>query len=186
MAHVVEVDQSGKFEDTRQNTVLAFANGITWSMLIPKAEKRVCLAALREQGVSESPAVIARLFATALFFLLQEHLSQIYRAVIDIEYTGNEAQIKEHLLNLLHRAGKKAEAHQIHFWRIGKQSPAHEAAILTLQGNRKPNRVLSSEEVLREFRTKKSGTPENGGNRSSQTDWIPDGSYDTQFRMIIA
>ena len=29
MAHVVEVDQSGKFEDTRQNTVLAFANGIT-------------------------------------------------------------------------------------------------------------------------------------------------------------
>lgn len=80
-----------------------------------KSEKRLCLAALVEQGVAESPALIAQLFATALFFLLQQHISQIYRAVIDIEYTGNEPQIKEHLLNLFHRAGYTVEAQQIHF-----------------------------------------------------------------------
>ncbi len=170
MKHVVEVDQSGKFEDTRQDTVLAFANGITWSILIPKVEKRVCITTLRHRGIRENPALIAQLFATALFFLLQRHVSQLYRAVVDIEYTGNELRIKEHTLNLFQRAGQRMEAQQIHFWHIGKHSPAHEAAIQTLLGKQKPDRIVTAEEILKEFSTKKSGTPRNGGNRSSQPD----------------
>ena len=72
--------------------------------------------------------------------------------VIDIEYFGKEAQIKEHLINLLRRAGCVVHADQIQFQRIGKRSPAHVLALETLRGHSKPDLVLSKEDLLGEFR----------------------------------
>ena len=48
MTHVVEVDQSGKVEDTRLDTIVAFANGITFSVRIPGP--RVVLEQKLDQG----------------------------------------------------------------------------------------------------------------------------------------
>jgi D-ribose pyranose/furanose isomerase RbsD len=91
------------------------------------------------------------LFATALHLLLKEDIEDIDRAIIDIEYRGKEDKIKEHLINLLRRSGKRVEAHQIQFDWITKQSPAHRTAIRTFRGQRKPDHVVSLDEWLREF-----------------------------------
>jgi hypothetical protein len=45
----IEVDQSGKIEDTRVDTVIAFSNGLSGTILIPAVVKRVCIRALRKQ-----------------------------------------------------------------------------------------------------------------------------------------
>ena len=46
----VEVDQSGKIEDTATDTVLAFSNEADFAILIPAKVKRVCLRRLRNRG----------------------------------------------------------------------------------------------------------------------------------------
>jgi len=45
--HQVEVDQSGKIEDTRVATVVAFSDGIHRVVLVPAQVKRECSAVLR-------------------------------------------------------------------------------------------------------------------------------------------
>ncbi len=159
MKHVVEVDQSGKIEDTKEDSVLAFANGKQYSILIPATVKRDCIKALRIQGRAASTFYL-QLFTIALYFLLRDHVSTLYRVMIDSEYIGQEAKIKEHLINLLRRRTYKIEPFQIHFTHVGKSSPAHTVAWSTLRKKRQPDRLLKLEEMLGEFKAlKKSGTP---------------------------
>jgi hypothetical protein len=47
----VEVDQSGKIEDTRVSTVPAFSNGVAFSVLIPANVKGRCVQELRRWGL---------------------------------------------------------------------------------------------------------------------------------------
>ncbi len=150
MTHIVEVDQSGKIEFTGDDTVLAYANGKQFSVLIPATVKRECLLVLREQGYS-GDTLYTLLFATALFFLLKDDLSNLSRIVIDIEYTGREAQIKQHLYSLLERAGYGIEQERVEFALIGKQSSAHALAITTLRRRIKADRTLTLEELLGQF-----------------------------------
>ncbi len=159
MKHVVEVDQSGKIEDTKEDSVLAFANGKQYSILIPATVKRDCIQALRLQGRPASTFYL-QLYTIALYFLLREHIATLSRVSIDSEYMGQEVRIQEFLLNLLHRHGYQASAHQLYFTSVGKSSPAHTVAWETLRKKRQPDRVLTLEELLGEFRAqKKSGTP---------------------------
>ena len=94
MLHNVEVDQSGKIEFTSEDTVLAFSNGKQFSLLVPATVKRECVQQLRQVGLSGDTLYI-QLFATCLFFLLKGHLNNLARIIIDIEYSGKEAQIKD-------------------------------------------------------------------------------------------
>src|SRR4051812_47547523 len=157
MLHVVEVDQSGKIEDTKEDTVLALCNGMHWSILIPATVKRSCITKLRRDGASGTTFYL-RLFTIALYFLLRDHIGQLSHAIIDIEYTGKDDQIKRYVMNLLQRSGKKVQAGQLRFMLVGKQSAAHTLAWETLRGKRKPDRVISLAELLKEFGPiKKSG-----------------------------
>ncbi len=72
--------------------------------------------------------------------------------IIDGEYTGKEAQIKQHLLHLFRNRGYTVASHQITFGYIGKKSPAHEAAIETLRGNVNPNLIVRLEDILAYFK----------------------------------
>ena len=154
MPYTVEVDQSGRIEFTRDDTVMALSDGINNTLLVEARVKRACVTELRNRGIS-GPTLYVRLFATGLYFLLKGHIQQLSRVVIDIEYFGKEAQIKEHLINLLRRAGCVVHADQIQFQRIGKRSAAHVLALETLRGHSKPDLVLSKEDLLGEFRRKK-------------------------------
>jgi hypothetical protein len=151
MPHVVEADQSGRIEFTREDTVLAFSDEISFSVLIPASVKRACVRKLRERGLS-GPTFYVQLFATGLFFLLKDHIESLSQVFIDVEYFGKEAQIKEHLINLLRRAGHRVESDQIQFRWIGKKSAAHVLALETLRGDKKPDLTLGQEDLLGEFR----------------------------------
>jgi hypothetical protein len=91
------------------------------------------------------------LFATTLFFLLKDNLSDLVRIVIDVEYTGKDAQIKQHLYSLLERAGYSIEQERVEFALIGNKSPAHAMAIGILRRHAQANRTLTLEELLGQF-----------------------------------
>lgn len=154
MPHIVEVDQSGKVEDTAKDTVLAFADGVSFAVLIPAAVKRAVYRELTDRGLREKEITI-QLFSIGLYFLLREHIAQMQRVTIDVEYTGKDALIKERLISYLLRGSYVVEAAQISFDYIGKKSPAHILGISVLRGERKADLVLTFEEVLEEFGSKR-------------------------------
>ncbi len=153
----IEIDQSGRFEATKDDTVIAFSNGTSFSVLIPAQVKRYCILTLREAGIS-GPTFYLQLFTACLFFLLKGHIKKNTQITIDIEYTGKDRQIKEYLINLFIRMGKTIDPDMIDFRRIGKKSNAHILALSTWRGEKKAGLVLTADILLRIFRpTKKSG-----------------------------
>lgn len=145
----VEVDQSGRLEFTKHATVLAFSNGIDSAILVPAKVKRAILQELRSLG--KGGTLYYLIFATLLYILLKDNIDKFQRVTIDIEYRKKDAIIREHLLNLLKRAGKKVSAEQIDFKHITKKSPAHRVAIRTFRSQREPNRIVRLRDILREF-----------------------------------
>jgi hypothetical protein len=150
MEYSVDIDQSFKFENTKDDTSLAFANGKLYSILIPASVKRACIKILREKGIS-GKKMYTKLFAISLYFLLKEHILKLGQITIDREYPGKEGQIKDHLINLLNRHGVTVQKEQIHFGLVGKQSGAHIAALATFRKKRKPNLIVTVEQLLGEF-----------------------------------
>ena len=148
--HSVEVDQSGKVEDTRVDTVLAFSDGVSGSILIPAQVKREAFVRLR-RDYSNRERLLSMLFATGLFLLLSEHWDHFASVALDNEYTGRESFIKLHLLNLVRRSGIRTQR-GIWFTYIGKRSRAHKLAIAVFRGKKKPDRVIGLEELLAEFK----------------------------------
>ncbi len=120
----VEVDQSGKIEQTNQDTVLAFSNHIKRAILIPRGEKRKLIKILRERGMN-GKIFYPRIFCSAPFLLFQPYLLELDDIVIDDEYTGKTRLIKNLLNNIAYRQNKPPIAPKISFDHIGKKSPAH-------------------------------------------------------------
>lgn len=147
----VEVDQSGKIGDTKVPTVLAFSNGKQFSILIPATVKRACIQKLRGKGKLET-RVYVQLFAVGLFLLLRRNSQALEQIIIDMEYPGHEAKIKEHLINLFQRTGIKLNPAKIQFDFVRKKSNAHKLAIETFKGKVAPHQVIQLGQILREFR----------------------------------
>jgi hypothetical protein len=149
----VEVDQSGRIDQTDRPTVLALANGKKYSICISATTKRECLHQLRQKwrGVTPTPNLYVLVFATSLYLLLKSHISHLTQVVIDTELPGHEGTIKDHLLNLCWRSGLKITAEVISFRQIGKKSPAHDAAIQVFRGKVQPNQKVSVKDLLDEF-----------------------------------
>lgn len=146
----VEVDQSGKIGDTRVATVLAFSNEESCAILIPATVKRACLRELRKQGKMGTTLYI-HLFATGLYLLLRDHIRNLEYVVIDVEYPGHEAKIKQHLLNLLWRYGASASGEIISFQPIGKKSNAYTKALSVFVGSIQPDKIIGTKDILSEF-----------------------------------
>lgn len=149
--HVVEVDQSGKFGDTKVDTVLAFSNSIQFSVLVPSTIKRDCIKLLRKR-VKTGKTLYTQLFAVSLFFLLKNYIERMEDITIDIEYPGQDAFIKDHLMNILQRAGYKVRRQQISFGLIGKHSEAHTLALATWRRQKIPNLVVTLEDIVGQFK----------------------------------
>ncbi len=132
MTHLVEVDQSGKVEDTAKDTVLVFANGASYSVLIPATVKRAVYRELTNRGLREKEITI-QFFSIGLYFLLRERIADLRQITIDTEYTGKNALIKERLVSYLLRGRYPIEPAQISFGHIGKRSPAHVLGISVLR-----------------------------------------------------
>ena len=83
----IEVDQSGKIEQTHKDTVLAFSNEISYAVLIPARVKREAINLLRITG-KRGKSLYISLFAVALYQLLKGHLDRVDLIAIDMEYEG--------------------------------------------------------------------------------------------------
>ena len=161
----IEVDQSGKIEQTNKDTVLAFSNKISYAVLIPARVKREAINLLRATG-KRGKKVYMLLFAAALYQLLKDHLDQVDLIIVDIEYEGNEQDVKLMLLNLIWRNHPAYPAANITLRHIGKKSPAHKKALATYRGVARADRTLKVEELLAPpvgKKQKRSGKPFRGG-----------------------
>ena len=144
----IEVDQSGKVEDTATDTVIAFSNEEKRAILIPAAVKRSCLQELRRDGKT-GKSIYRRMFVVGLFFLLKDRVKKGDLVTVDIEYIGHSRMIKEHLLGLLTSAGVKLGSDNIRFERIGRKSPAHDKAFYTHRGDVEADKIISEEDLLK-------------------------------------
>ena len=147
-----EVDQSGRIDQTNRPTVLAISDGISLSILISARDKQAVLVALRRIKPKWSTAAIhIHVFSALLHLLLCDVLSRMDLVIIDPEFPGHEALIKDRLLTLCRGKGVTVHNDQITFHRIGRKSPAHSLAWQVYTGLSDPDRVISLQDVMAEF-----------------------------------
>ena len=148
----VEIDMSGRIEETTRPTALALANGLAASIRITAREKRKVLRTLRHSKPQWSRTLInVYVFSVVLCLLLREHIEKLDLAIIDPEYPGYESVIKNRVLTLCWRQGLTVHKDQITFGRVGKKSPAHDLAIKVYQRKVPPDQRITAKDVLREF-----------------------------------
>lgn len=142
----IEIDQSGKIENTNRNTIVAFSNSISKSVLISGKDKREIQDIFRKAG---KPRVfVYRLFAILIFILIKKHIKQIDQMVIDLEYPGKSNLIKNYLFQEIRKEEKEFPKENIIFRRIGKKSNAHNKAYLTFKKKMKADIVATGEDIL--------------------------------------
>lgn len=136
----IEIDQSGKVEQTSVPTIIAAANrNNKFTIMIHQREKKKLLQFFR--NLKQPKSFIFGTFSAVIFILI-DHFSLKQKVIcIDIEYKGNEELIKNHLIQL----GLQSDL--IRFKTIGKHSPAHFAAIESFR-NRTADIIVSAEKIL--------------------------------------
>jgi hypothetical protein len=145
---IIDIDQSGKIEDTGVDTVIGAANS-SWqkSLRLPAREKRKLQQIFREAG--KSGTFPYRIFAALIFLTLEDNLDQISEIIIDEEYTGKNEIIKLFLIRFIRSVQPHIALPHITFRQIGRQSPAHDAAYLAFTKQRSVNRTVTTQEVFR-------------------------------------
>lgn len=138
-----QIDQSGKIENTSKNTYLALANSKTKVIKISSTEKRKLIQMIKELRRPHR-TYIFQIFAALVFLVLKDvKLSDV---IIDTEYSGHQASIKEVLIQLFQRFEK--ESPEINFGFVGKKSNAHLAAIEAFRNERQVNLTVLAEDLL--------------------------------------
>ena len=144
----IEVDQSGKIEDLRQNTIIAFSNSEQFSVLLPKKTKQELFQEFR----GKFRQLRFRIFAICLYYCLEAYIKNKSLINIDVEYDGRDAEIKTYLIPLIRKKYGNFDKNIIRFSRIGKKSKAHEIAILTNRKILRPNRILTKQNIIEKLR----------------------------------
>jgi hypothetical protein len=138
---LIEVDQSGKVEDLRQDTIVAFSNDTFSSVHLDRRIKREIFLRYRPH----IRQIVQKMFSICLFYLLEKHIEGKHTVVICTEYPGWEAFIKRELYLLLNRNDDDI----VNFRSIGKKSRAHSIALLTNRQVLKPTKQLTEKDILK-------------------------------------
>jgi len=108
---------------------------------IPAKAKREAFAYLVSKKKKRKSAYLM-IFSASLFILLRGYLTQAKdpeeRIVIDVEYSGQETNIKAMFLRYAQMAGMELIASRIVFAQVGKISRAHVLALEVQRGNITP------------------------------------------------
>jgi hypothetical protein len=147
----IEVDQSVKIEETQKDTILAFSDGQSFSVMIPARAKREAFACLVARKKKRKSAYLM-IFSASLFILLREYLTQgkdlEERIIIDVEYSGQETNIKAMFLRHAKAAGMELIASRIVFAQVGKNSRAHVLALEVQRGNITPGYRATLQDLM--------------------------------------
>lgn len=152
----IEIDQSGKIEETHRDTVLAMANGVTKTVRITARTKRRLQDIFRRIG--EPRSYVIHSFTTLIYLLIEPEIEKLSDIVIDGEYPGYESTIIALLKRILSQKEVK-ELPDIRSELVGKKANAHIAALATFQRQQKANKILSYETIYAECFTYKNGRP---------------------------
>ena len=124
----IQIDQSGKIEDTSKPTVIALASKkISRSILLQAEDKRLVQTIYRKTG---KPRLFVLQVFSALIYLLIERCNCSQQVIIiDHEYPGHEELIRSYIMQLIHKyKNVKIDPHHIRFGYVGKHSQAHKIA----------------------------------------------------------
>ena len=148
-----EVDMSGRIEETNRPTALALANDVTECILISGRDKRMAIQALKQiKPERERKQIHVLIFSTLLYLLLSDYFTAAGVILIDSEYPGYEAVIKNRVMSLCHNEGIEVNKDQIAFGQVGKKSPAHALAYSVYTNKIRPDRRISGQDILQVFR----------------------------------
>ncbi len=140
----LQIDQSGKIEQTNMDTVVALANSEYFAVVLKKKDKRLLEKIFKKMGKIKSyPYVV---FASLVAIILKV-ASVKQKVVVDREYIGHENLIRERVLHFLQLQGVGHEL-MITFGHVGKLSNAHDVAAKVGTKKIKPDKIVSLEEVL--------------------------------------
>jgi hypothetical protein len=143
----VEVDQSGRIEMSG-STVVAIANSFSVTVEITAEVKKNVQTTLQQLGV-KSNMIMIRMFVAAVLLGIKQHVSKITYLTLDEEYTGYDAIIASFMLDRIRRMGYEFDRSDLHIANIGKESPAHRAAIRVMRRQARPDIVATVDDMLR-------------------------------------
>lgn len=138
----IEVDQSGKIEQTEMDTVVAFSNNHQYAVLLPKELKRILINKYRKEK-----QVILKLFVICVYYTIRDYLHQIELIVIDNEYEGKQNYIKSLLFDFIRKDYRDFDKNLIRIAHITKKSKAHEVAANANRGFAKSQKTLSEKDI---------------------------------------
>lgn len=140
---MLEIDQSGKIEDTAKPTVLAFSNDTNGTLILSAQEKRLLQEIYRKAG---KPRVfILQVFTACLYLLFSKYKLTRRKVIIDREYRDDEGLIKSYINQMANHFGKTIS--HMEFAHIGKRSPAHYLGNMAFK-NRKADKTITASDVL--------------------------------------
>lgn len=145
----IEIDQSGKIEDTSKHTFLAFSNNEHFILKISAAEKRKLQKYFRK--IDKAKLFIFLVFTALVIILLKNIKSKSNQIIIDIEYPGRGQMIKD-FIRIYY---PDFEIEDIDFRQIGKKSKAHYLAHGTAIKVLNPDLIVGAKDILKVI--KKSG-----------------------------
>lgn len=140
----IQIDQSGKIEDTARDTVVAISNGKQYTVLISAKTKRQLQEVFRQNGKIKS--YVINVFAFAVYTLLKE-IPESSKVIIDIEYPHKDGLITTLIKWWLNEDQRKAQ--DIVFDRIGNTPKVHYLALDTFRGKKKADKILKFEYILK-------------------------------------
>lgn len=153
-----QIDQSGKVEQTNKATVVALANGHKKTVKISGSEKQKLIKIMGDLGRPHK-TYIYRIFSALVYMALIGE--PVKKFLVDTEYVGHNAEIKEALVQLFEKFGQ--ELPEINFGFVGKKSPAHKAGINVFRKLAQPDIVVTAEGyskvVVYKNKTKRLETP---------------------------
>lgn len=141
----IQIDQSGKVEETARPTIVAFTNRDNATIFISSNDKKKLLRQFRKRGKREM--YIFYTFAALILLLTQDYLDKITHIEIDTEYPGREALIKGILIELARHRGYSLNKYEIGFKSVGRKSKVHKLAIETFRKKRKPTKLATHQTV---------------------------------------
>jgi len=139
-----QIDQSGKIEQTNRQTIVALANGKKRTVKITSTEKQKLIKTILELDKPKKKYV-HKIFAALLFLLLKDEGIK-EPIMIDKEYYGHEADIKNILLQIFEKHQGKTP--DIKFGLVGKKSPAHDSGIKVFRKEDRPTVIAKAKDIL--------------------------------------
>lgn len=136
------IDQSGKIEQTNRNSILALTNGTYDTIIVSGKTKRRIQEIFRRNGQIRN--FILFTFSALLAFLLKRN-KNIGQVLVDTEYPGKDAIIKNIVLEML---SEEKTSPDIHFGFVGKESPADLLCREIARGRKKANLIINKRQIL--------------------------------------